>query len=283
MASTFEITEGTLPGGIPYFRLGAGPRLIVLRGFTTTHDNPKGLQRTFEVKMLAPLARHFDVYALNRAPGLQPGTTMEEIAAQHAAAFAEAFGEPVDLLGISSGGSIALQIAVDHPNSVRRLVLVAAAARIGAEAAAAQMRYIDAVAAGKRGAQHLAPIKVSSRIGARILEPVMWLLDPLARPKDPSDMVAFARAEDAFDVTARLGEITAPTLVIAGERDKVYGLDLLRRTAEGVRDGRLIVYEGASHASTITNKCLGNDVAAFLRTEPIPQEESAGDVATAVG
>jgi pimeloyl-ACP methyl ester carboxylesterase len=283
MASTFEITEGTLAGGIPYFRLGAGPRLIVLRGFTTTHDNPKGLQRTFEVKMLAPLPRHFDVYALNRAPGLEPGTTMAQIAAQHVAAFAEAFGEPVDLLGISSGGSIALQIAADHPNAVRRLVLVGAAARIGAEAAAAQMRYIDAVAAGKRGAQHLAPMKVSSRIGARILAPVMWLLDPLARPKDPSDMVAFARAEDAFDVTTRLGEITAPTLVIAGERDKVYGLDLLRRTAEGVRDGRLTVYEGASHASTITNKRLGDDVVAFLRTEPIPRQESAGDVATAVG
>ena len=80
MAAEFEVTEGALPGGLPYFRLGSGPRLIVLRGFTTTHDNPKGMQRSFEVKMLAPLARHFDVYAVNRAPGLAPGTTMAEIA-----------------------------------------------------------------------------------------------------------------------------------------------------------------------------------------------------------
>ena len=264
MASEFAITDGTLPGGLPYFRLGTGPRLIVLRGFTTTHDNPTGMQRSFEVKLLAPLARHFDVYAVNRAPGMAPGTTMADIAAQHAAAFRAAFGEPVDLLGFSSGGSIALQIAADHPDVVRRLVLVGAAGRIGAEAAAAQMRYIDAVAEGRRGAHHLAAMKVSSPIGATVLAPLMWLLDPLARPKDPSDMVAFARAEDRFDVMARLGDVTAPTLVIGGERDNVYGLELLRGTADGVRDGRLLVYERASHASAMTDNRLGSDVSGFL-------------------
>ncbi len=62
------------------------------------------------------------------------------------------------------------------------------------------MRYIDAVAEGRRGAQHLAAMKVSSPIGAKILAPIMWLREPLARPKDPSDMVAFARAEDKFDL-----------------------------------------------------------------------------------
>lgn len=279
MAAEFEVTEGALPGGLPYFRLGSGPRLIVLRGFTTTHGNPKGMQRSFEVKMLAPLARHFDVYAVNRAPGLAPGTTMAEIATQHADAFAAEFGGPVDLLGISSGGSIALEVAADHPDAVRRLVLVCAASRIGPEAAAAQMRYINAVAAGKRGAHHLAPMKVSSRIGAKLLAPIMWLMDPLARPKDPSDMVAFARAEDAFDVSARLGDVTAPTLVIAGERDNVYGLDLLRSTAEGVGDGRLIVYPGASHASAMTDKRLGDDVAAFLLTpDEVAQTSSREEV-----
>ncbi len=268
MAKELEVTVGTLAGGLPYFRFGSGPRLIVLRGFTTTHDNPTGLQRRFEVRMLTPLARRFEVWALNRAPGLAAGSTMADIATQHADAFRAEFGEPVDLLGMSSGGSIALQIAADHPEVVRRLVLVGAAYRIGENAAAAQMRYIDAVAEGKRGAQHLAAMKVSSPIGAKILAPIMWLLDPLARPKDPSDMVAFARAEDAFDLTGRLGDITAPTLVIGGERDNVYGQELLRATADGVSDGRIVIYPGASHASTMTDKRLAGDVTDFLQTAP---------------
>ena len=266
MASNLMVTEGALPGGLPYFRLGSGPRLTVLRGFTTTHDNPRGLQRRVEVGMLTPLARRFDVFAVNRAPGLAPGTTMAEIATQHADAFRAEFGEPVDVLGMSSGGSIALQVAADHPDAIRRLVLVSAAYRIGEAAAAAQMRYIDAVAEGRRGAQHLAAMKVSSPIGAKLLAPIMWLFDPLARPKDPSDMVAFARAEDKFDLGQRLGDVTARTLVVAGERDNVYGLDVLRATADGVRDGRLIVYAGASHASTLTHNRLSDDVAEFLLT-----------------
>jgi pimeloyl-ACP methyl ester carboxylesterase len=276
VADDLDIQESTLPGGLPYFALGRGEPLVMLRGFTTEHTNPKGLQRRFEVKLLAPLARHFRVYAVNRAPGLAKGTTMAQIAEQHARAFREHFGGPVDLAGMSSGGSIALQVAADHPDAVQRLILICAGYRIGDEARAAQMRYIDAVDAGRRGAHHLAPMKVSSPIGAKILAPIMWLLDPLARPKQPSDMVAFARAEDAFDLGERLGAVLAPALLIAGERDNVYGQAILRRTAEGVREGRLILYPGASHASAMTDKRLAGDIVEFLRSTRTPAPEPVG-------
>jgi hypothetical protein len=52
--------------------------------------------------------------------------------------------------------------------------------------------------------------------------------------------------------------------LIAGERDNVYGSELQANTGDGVRDGHLIVYPGASHVSTLTNKRLAEDVAAFL-------------------
>lgn len=276
MAKDLDVTDGKLGGVLPCFILGSGPPLVVLRGFTTTHDNPSGLQRTFEVRMVRPFAEHFRVYACNRAPGLAAGTTMAQIADQHAEALRAEFGGPVDVLGMSSGGSIALQLAADHPAVVRRLVLVGAAARVGDAARAAQMRYIDAVADGRRGAHHLAAMKVSSRVGARLLAPVMWLFDPLARPKDPSDMVAFARAEDAFDLRGRLADVTAPTLVIGGGRDEVYSAPLLQGTADGVRDGRLITYPGASHASVFTDKRLGPDVAAFLLAPATPPGELLG-------
>jgi pimeloyl-ACP methyl ester carboxylesterase len=268
MADDPEVTDGALPGGLPYFALGAGPPLVVLRGFTTTHTNPTGMQRRFEIGLVRPLARRFRVYATNRAPGLPDGVTMAQIASQHAEAFTTEFGGPVDVLGMSSGGSIALQVAADHPAAIRRLVLVGAGCRIGDEARAAQMRYIDATAAGRRGAQHLASMKVSSKIGATLLAPLMWLLDPLARPKDPTDMIRFARAEDAFDLTDRLDDVTAPTLVIGGARDAVYSQAIFKETADGVQDGRLILYPDTDHAKVFTNKHLADDVAAFLLDEP---------------
>lgn len=127
MAKDADAVDGMLGGILPCFTLGSGPPLVVLRGFTTTHDNPKGPARSFEIKMLRPLAEHFTVRACNRAPGLAPGTTMADVARQHAEALRAEFGGPVDVLGMSSGGSIALQLAADHPGVVRRLVLVGAA------------------------------------------------------------------------------------------------------------------------------------------------------------
>ncbi len=265
MTGKLEVTEGTLLHGMPYLAFGAGPPLLVLRGFMTVHANPVGLQRRFEIRLLAPFARHFRVYAIGRAPGMSPDASMADIARQHAEAIRAEFGTAVDVLGISSGGSVALQLAADHPDVVRRLIVVSAGYRVGSAAREAQLRYVEATAAGRRGAHYLAPFKVESAVGARLVAPLMWLLDPIMRPKDPSDMVAFARAEDAFDLGPRLSEITAPTLVIAGERDRIYSSEIFQRTAEGVRDGRLIVYPGTGHGGTLTSRRFADDVTTFLQ------------------
>lgn len=264
MTDRLTVREGALAHNLPYFVLGSGRPLVVLRGFTTVHANPTGLQRLAETRLLAPLARRFRVYAVGRAPGQPAGTTMREFADQHAEAFRAAFGGPVDVLGLSSGGSVALQLAADHPDAVRRLVVVSAGYRLSPAARQAQRRYVEAMAAGRRGAHFLAPLKIASPVGARFLAPVMWLLDPLVRPADPSDMVAFARAEDTFDLSGRLGDISAPTLVIAGERDNVYTPEIFRRTAQGVRDGRLLVYPRTGHGGTLTRRRFATDVSDFL-------------------
>ena len=91
----------------------------------------------------------------------------------------------------------------------------------------------------------------------------MWL-DPVTRPDDPSDMLAFARAEDTFDLGGRLGDITARTLVVAGERDTVCTPEIFRRTAEGVPDGRLLLYPRTGHGGTLTRRRFPVDVTEFL-------------------
>jgi hypothetical protein len=43
VSSVLDLAAGELSGP-PYFAIGSGPTLIVLRGFATTHTNPMGLQ-----------------------------------------------------------------------------------------------------------------------------------------------------------------------------------------------------------------------------------------------
>jgi pimeloyl-ACP methyl ester carboxylesterase len=85
-----------------------------------TNANPTGLQRWGELRLLAPLARVFTVYRVSRKVGLEPGTTMTDLANDYAQAIENEFGRPLDVLGISTGGSLALQLAADRPELVRR-------------------------------------------------------------------------------------------------------------------------------------------------------------------
>ncbi|MGJ6961930.1 alpha/beta fold hydrolase [Streptosporangium sp. G11] len=259
-----EVWEGTLAHDLPYFTFGGGSPLVVLRWFTPAHANPAGLARGVELRVLAPLARHFRLYAVGRPPGMAPGTTMADIAARHAEALRAEFGGPVDAMGLSSGGSVALQMAADHPDVVRALVVAGAAHRLTPGVRGLQRRYTEAVAAGRRGLQHQAVTAAASPAGRALAGALLWLLDPLARPDDPRDMLAFARAEDGFDLTGRLDDVVAPTLVLGGERDLDYPVELFRETAEGVRDGRLITYPGLGHLGAFRSRRFAQDVTAFL-------------------
>lgn len=262
--AALEVVEGTLEHGMPYLALGAGRPLVFLRWLTPDHANPKGWMRDAEITMLAPLARHFRVYAVNRAPGMAAGTTMADIAAEHAAALRVEFGGPVDVLGVSSGGSLALQLAVDHPDVMRRLVVAASGDRLEPATRAAQLRYAEAAAAGRRSGYHAAAATFSSPIQTAFVGAAMWLLDPWLRPKNPADLSAFVKAEDGFDVSGRLGEIVAPTLVVGGGRDAAYSMETFTRTADGIPNGRLVRYRSASHLGTVQDRRFAVDVVRFL-------------------
>jgi len=68
----------------------------------------------------------------------------------------------------------------------------------------------------------------ASEVGSWLAARLLWLLRP-GRTQDPVDLLATIEAEDRFDVTDRLGAVTAPTLVIGGERD---GACTARRCSE---------------------------------------------------
>jgi pimeloyl-ACP methyl ester carboxylesterase len=266
-----DVREGRLKGILPCLSFGEGPTLVVLPGLGMTNANPRGIQRWGELRLLAPLARAFTVYRVGRRVGLEPGTTMADLVNDYAEALEDEFGEPVDVLGISTGGSVALQLAIDRPSLVRRLVVAGAAFRLSERGRAFQRRTAELSAAGdRRGlARMQAPDVTDSRLGRRIAGGLLWLAGPLfiRREWDPSDMIATIEAEDAFDVGERLGEISTPTLVIGGGRDRFYPAELFRETARRIPGARLIIYEERAHGGTFADRRFGKDVVAFLKEE----------------
>jgi pimeloyl-ACP methyl ester carboxylesterase len=188
---------------------------------------------------------------------------MEDLAARHAQLLIKHFAGPVDLIGISTGGAIALQMAADWPERVNRLIICAAASWLGEEGRRKLREYGTQVAAGRSGAKILASV-LAPRGLDWIIAATIWAAHLLGRSSDPSELLATIDAEVGFDITARLSHIRSPTLLIAGGRDRAFPLALVQTTAAGIAGSRLIVYPKAGHIGTMMNRHFGRDIAGFL-------------------
>lgn len=263
-----RVQEGEFSGGLPYVAVGDGPPLVVLDGLSAEHGPPDRMARWPLLQTFGrPFQRVFRVYLVSRRSGLGPGTTMADLAAHVALAIRSDLAAPVRLAGISTGGSIALQTALDHPEVVDRLVVLSSACRLAEPARAAQRRLAELTLEGQHRAAWaaLAPTLATGAAGRAVLTGLLWASGPVSAPDDPGDMVATIHAEDAFDIEAALGGITAPTLVIGGARDGFYSPELFEATARGIPDARLVLRSRRTHIGVLRDHEVRLALARFLR------------------
>jgi len=173
-------------------------------------------------------------------------------------------GGVVDIIGISTGGSIAQYFAIDHPDLVRRLVLAQAGFRLTEEAKELQMKVADLALKGKRrSASALLGTAVIRRgIVKHVFKWFMWLLGPLIISNDPSDGIVEIEAEDRHDLSERLDKIKADTLVIGGEEDFFYPVP---ETARKIPSAKLVLYPKLGHnAMFARSRQFGEEIRTFL-------------------
>ncbi|TXN30969.1 alpha/beta fold hydrolase [Lacisediminihabitans profunda] len=258
--------RGTLGNGMPYLRAGAGGRLVFLPGIAGGARPATALDRRVQGGQISLLARHHEVWWIGHRPGLPPDFDMASVAGEYADTLRHLFGDPVDVIGVSTGGSIALQLAADHPDVVNRLVVVSSAYRLGPSGRLAQQRTGALLRAGR---PQRAAAELMSRLGRNAVERNAMtvaglMLGPIVVGNDDPDLLVLLDAEDGFDLHGRLPEITAPTLVLGGDSDGFYPESLFRETALRIQSARLVLYRGVGHMTTQGNHRLAADVRAFL-------------------
>ena len=265
MTAVAAVTEGKLSSGLPYLRLGQGPPLVLAAGLSPEHTNPTGLWRRMVVSGATPFAEHFTVYVVNRKAGLAPGSIMADIASDYARAIENDIGEPVMLQGTSTGGAVALQLAIDHPELVRRLVLAPGACRLSPRGREAQAELARLTKEGdlRRAWAPIMEMLVTGplRYPARGLG---WLTGRSFSVDDPTDMLITIEAEDAFDAEADLRRVRAPALVLGGTADPFYSEDLFRRTATGIPGGRVVIFPGKGHLYAATSNTAAHLALGFF-------------------
>jgi len=262
---TTQAVEGTIGNGLAYLRLGEGPPLVFLPGLSAHHRPPQGLSRWAHVKEIKPFSRHHETWWLQRPVGLDPDTTMSDLATHYVDALAEQFGGPVDVLGHSTGGSVALQLAADHPSAVKRLVLVSSGCRLGPGGRDAQLqvaRLLRRDQARRAGAVVMSML-AAGPVSRQAMACIGWTLGAAVMGTGDPDLLATINAEDAFDLTQRLDSVRTPVLVIGGERDAFYGGGVFEETASLLPHGRVVLCEGKGHMGA-ANPRVVREVLTFL-------------------
>jgi len=279
---TAQASAGYFGNGVPFNRFGHGPRTCLLAQGLLFENKPlKGVSGQPLLGIWRFLGHDYTVYSVLRRPGMPQGYTLSDMAADYAEVIGtELGGGPVDVIGTSTGGSICHHLAAEYPALVRRLVLHSSACSLDEDARAAQMAVRELALQGRwREADSvLLDYLLPSSGWARVMAPALARLMALGAPGDASDLAVLIQAEDVFDFCDRLGEIEAPTLVIAGALDPFYSRELFERTARGIPRGRLALYEEAGHA--VTGSRMEHDVLAFLGGgedgSPVRPGEAAG-------
>lgn len=241
---------------------GEGDPLLLVPGTAQGGDTwPPGL--------IDLLASRFRVITFDqRATGATPNTpgpfSIEQFAADAVGLLTALGAGPAHVVGHSMGGRVAQAMALDHPASVRSLVLAATGpgAFPGQFAPGQEMpRGIPlglAVALAERGYEEFFKDRVRvtffpPQVLAREPDYVRWVVDAVWRNAPTVEgYLKHVVARQAFQSADRLDRIGAPTLIMIGDADDFPGfagshLDQSRYLADHIPGAETAVMPGCAH------------------------------------
>jgi pimeloyl-ACP methyl ester carboxylesterase len=259
----------TFLGEFPYVRFGSGPEnLVILPGLALENEPPNRFAAWTYRLGFGRFAKDYTVYVINRRRGMPAGYTTRDMAADYAAVLEREIG-PSHIMGFSTGGEIAQYVAIDHPGALRSLVLVVSACRLSEEGREICERWQELAREGRwqELRADMASVAVSGETNKRLARAFIKVFGRfvLKVPSDPQDFLTTLEADLGYDTTERLGEISAPTLIIGGSEDPFYSEGILRETADKVPEATLRVYEGVGHGVPKERKRrYEDDTIAFL-------------------
>ena len=172
-------------------------------------------------------------------------------------------------MGASTGGQIAQYLAANHPDVVRKLIIISAAYRVSEKGAEIEGKAAKYFKKGKYGNSLAAILDLifSSKITRSIAKFFTRLIGKriIGKIKYPNDFLTEVRGDIEMNFKERLKDIKALTLVLSGDLDIEYTADLVRETAEGIPNSKLILYEGYGHNLAAKWKLLQKDILEFLK------------------
>ena len=247
---------------------GTGAPLVLL------HGGVGAIQMFGEVLPALSAGRQViavDLQAHGRTADIDRPLRFELMADDIAALLTHLGLEKADVMGYSLGGGVALQTAIRHPDTVRKLVLVSTAF--------------------KRDGWHPEIRAGMAQMSAAAAEPMkqtpMYQLYASIAPKPEDWPVLLTKLGELlrhdYDWSKEVAALKAPTLLVVGDADAVrpaHAVELFGLLGGGKADGgwdragmtqhRLAILPGTTHYDIFSSPALSSTVTPFLDA-PMPE------------
>jgi pimeloyl-ACP methyl ester carboxylesterase len=265
----------TLPDGVTLqvSEYGEGEPLLLICGTSQSHRLWAPLLPALADRHRVISYDHRGIGASERGEG---PIRMASLAQDAAALLGELGVERAHVLGWSLGSTVAQELALADPELVATLVLASTWGRADA--------FMTSVLTGlahpwRTGHRDVALVALGIAYSPELLNspeflPMMQQLDPLF-PSTPGQLSTVCEQWDAdlaHDSIDRVEQITAPTLVIAGEQDLLTPAARGRAVADRIPGARfeLLTGAGSSHAALMERPQEFTDlVLDFLTKNPV--------------
>jgi pimeloyl-ACP methyl ester carboxylesterase len=232
---------------VAWFEVGRGEPLVLIHGLADDH---RAWRRALPDLVLRHRVLMYDLRGHGETSLGRPDGTLTQLASDLASLMKPIGVGSADIAGFSLGGTIAMRMAIDHPELVKRLVLVATSSRVGKTAADWYRRRVEMVEHEDpelRATLDRDTADVYAQGPSELDDGLLIRRQSTADPRGYGNACATMAALNVAPLDPELARIAAPTLIVASELDRHCPPKAAEIIAAGIKGSRLEVIPGAGH------------------------------------
>lgn len=229
-----------------YMAKGKGEALLFIHGLGSSARDwaPQFEAFANDYRLIAP-----DLFGHGETRGLPSQLSIARMAAQVAATLHAEGLHRVHVVGLSLGGAVALQLALDQPQLVASLVIVNSRPDFTTQSWADRLMVIQRLLLIRL----LGMRRMGRFLGRKLFPQDQRLQEQFSAHYARNNKSAYLKSLHAllvWTVADRLAEIGCPSLIVASEND-YYPIDAVKAYAKQMPNARVVEIPRAHHAVTM--------------------------------